>query len=113
MLTVHDYTFELTSQHWPSHAQPTVERIMVAMALEILHLDKTAARKLHTQATTRAAMERRAMAQAQEAVAKLPPPKSSLTEPKNKSCVRVKKKTKPKPAPVAREVTPTIKVFAR
>ena len=109
MLTVHNYTFEITGQHWPSHAQATVDRIMVAMALEILHLDRPSARKLHTQAKARAAMERRAMTQAQEAVAKLPPPKPPLPSPTLKPDSRPKNRPKPPPP----EAKPTIKLFAR
>jgi len=109
MLTVHDYTFEVTSAGWPPHAQPTVDRIMVAMALEILHFDRVLARRLHTNAKVRAAMEKAATSKAREAVAKLPKPKPSLPSPDLKPGHRPPNR----PKPPARGVEPVIRVFAR
>jgi len=109
MLTVHDYTFEVTSSGWLSHQQPAVDRIMVALALEILRLDKIEARKLHRQVKVRAAMEKKAMERAQEAVANIREPKPPLPSPNLKPGFRPPNRPKPPPA----EAKPIIQVIAR
>jgi hypothetical protein len=109
MLTVHDYTFEVTSSGWPSHHQAAVDRILVALALEILRLDKAAARQLHKQAKARAALEQRAMTQAQEAVANIRKPKPPLPSPNLKPGFRPPNRPKPPPP----EAKPIIQVIAR
>lgn len=109
MLTVHDHTFEVVSSGWPSHHQPAVDRIMVALALEILRLNELEARKLHKQVKVRVAMEKKAMARAQEAVANIREPKPPLPSPNLKPGFRPPNRPKLPPA----GAQPTIKVIAR
>ena len=105
MLTVHGYTFEVASFGWPSHQQPAIDNVMVSLASEILHMSKEDVRKLHTQAQTRTAMERRIMVRALEVAAKVRPPRPPLPSPAPKPRNR--------PKPPRAEVKPTIRVIAR
>ena len=109
MLTVHDHTFEVVSSGWPSHHQPAVDRIMFALALEILHMDEVAVQHLHKLAKARAAMEKKAMERAQEAVANIREPKPPLPSPNLKPGFRPPNRPKLPPA----GAQPTIKVIAR